>query len=347
MRIADLWLDEVTEFPATGGPVLALSAAQWIEHTWDQWQVITTPIAESTTKAMTGMMAQQAMEHPGLSQALDEVTPMFRSLIGALFGIQIGQAIGTVSRDVFGLSDIGLALGPPKAMAQLPSTIKKFATDLDLPDAEVRLFLAIREAAHARLFSSVPWLKDNLFASVEAYAAGISIDLERMETQMRQLDLSDAETVRHALSSGVFAPAVSPAQKAALTRLETALALVEGWVDVVASAAGQNRLPSLAALRELVRRRRAVGGPAEQTFAGLVGLELRPRQAREAAKLWAGVTDQLGQAGREAIWAHPDIMPTTEDLAEPDSYLERRAERQAKDAAVDAEIQAFFEAQED
>src|SRR3712207_7847253 len=43
-------------------------------------------------------------------------------------------------------------------------------------------------------------------------------------------------------------------------------------------SACSSTLPSAAALRETVRRRRASGGPAEQTFATLVGLQLRPRR---------------------------------------------------------------------
>ena len=64
------------------------------------------------------------------------------------------------------------------------------------------------------------------------------------------------------------------------------LALVEGWVGTVVDGAAEGKLPSSAALSETVRRRRATGGPAEQTFATLVGLELRPRRLREAAALW-------------------------------------------------------------
>ena len=51
--------------------------------------------------------------------------------------------------------------------------------------------------------------------------------------------------------------------------------LIEGWVQTVVTAALGDRIPGAAALAETLRRRRATGGPAEQTFATLVGLELR------------------------------------------------------------------------
>ena len=113
-----------------------------------------------------------------------------------------------------------------------------------------------------------------------------------------------------ALQDQLFRPDPSPAQRAALARLETYLALVEGWVDVVAERATREHLPQAAALGEAVRRRRATGGPAEKAFAGLVGLELRPRRLRDAANLWAALEARHGAAARDAAWGHPDVAPT-------------------------------------
>ncbi|CAM5325417.1 Zinc-dependent metalloprotease OS=Streptomyces tendae OX=1932 GN=GUR47_14855 PE=4 SV=1 [Streptomyces tendae] len=77
------------------------------------------------------------------------------------------------------------------------------------------------------------------------------------------------------------------------------------------------------ALRETLRRRRASGGPAEQTFATLIGLELRPRRLRDASRLWASLTDARGVDGRDGLWAHPDMLPTATDLDDPDGFVHR------------------------
>jgi len=124
----------------------------------------------------------------------------------------------------------------------------------------------------------------------------------------------------------VFSLDTTPEQDAALLRLETALALVEGWVDEVTAAAARPHLPHTAALREMLRRRRAAGGPAEDTFATLVGLELRPRRSRDAAQLWAQITTDGGTSAREAVWDHPDLLPGPEDLDDPAGYAARLAE---------------------
>jgi len=184
------------------------------------------------------------------------------------------------------------------------------------------VFLALREAAHHRLFGHVPWLRQHLLGAVEAYAAGITVDMGRLREAMPDIDINNPEALQQALAGEtLFRPEDTPQQKAALARLETALALVEGWVATVVSAAADTRLTHAAALAEAIRRRRATGGPAERTFATLVGLELRPRMLREAAELWAGLTEARGLDGRDALWAHPDLLPTAEDLENPDGFV--------------------------
>jgi putative hydrolase len=306
-KVADLWLNQATEFMAVGTPAVALSAADWVEATLPRWRQLTTPVANSLTKAMTYLMDQHANEHPGIAEVARDTSRFVLPLVGSLFGVQLGQALGQLSREVFGYTDTGLPLAEPGATAMLPQAATAFAADLQLPVAEVRLFLAARESAHARLFKRVPWLADHLYGAVESYASEISIDLSRLEAAMGGIDPSDPDSIRHAIASGVVAPLLTERQRSALRRLETALALVEGWVDVVTQEALYQNLPDLSSLREMTRRRRAEGGPAEHTLATLVGLELRPRRARQASGLWQSVTDQAGPGAREAIWSHPDL----------------------------------------
>ena len=125
----------------------------------------------------------------------------------------------------------------------------------------MRLYLALREVAHQRLFAHVPWLRGHLVEAVAAYARGIHVDTARLEEALGSIDPTNPESLQQAMTGGMFEPEDTPEQKAALARLETALALVEGWVDEVVDAAAAPHLPAAAALRETVRRRRAGGGP--------------------------------------------------------------------------------------
>ncbi|MFC5662467.1 zinc-dependent metalloprotease [Kitasatospora misakiensis] len=317
VRLADLWLDGVTTFPSGAGTAVAWSRAEWIEATLPVWKDLVDPVAERVGNAMGGVLPEemQAMAGPLMG--------MMRSMGGAMFGTQIGQALGALAGEVVGSTDVGLPLAPAGKAALLPQNVAEFGEGLSVPAEEVRLYLALREAAHQRLFAHVPWLRAHLLGAVEAYARGIKVDTSRMEELVGQLDPGNPEALQEALAGGLLQPEDTPEQKAALARLETALALVEGWVDAVVHAAAEPHLPQAGALRETVRRRRAAGGPAEQTFATLVGLELRPRRLRDAARLWALLADARGTEGRDDLWQHPDMLPTAADLDDPDAFVHR------------------------
>ncbi len=317
VRLADLWLDGATSLPSGASTAVAWSRAEWVEATLPAWKQLVDPVAERVGLAMGDVLPEemQAMAGPLLG--------MMRSMGGAMFGQQIGQAVGVLAGEVVGSTDIGLPLGPAGKAALLPLNVAALGKDLGVSKDEVRLYLALREAAHQRLFAHVPWLRSHLFGAVEGYARGIKVDTGKLEDVVGQFDPSNPEQLQEALQQGMFQPEDTPQQKAALARLETALALVEGWVDAVVHEAASSRLTSASALRETLRRRRASGGPAEQTFATLIGLQLRPRRLRDASRLWASLTDARGVDGRDALWEHPDMLPTASDLDDPDGFVHR------------------------
>ncbi|NAZ88227.1 zinc-dependent metalloprotease, partial [Kineococcus indalonis] len=322
LRVADLWLDGVTDVEQAPTTAEAWSRAEWVERTMPVWRQLVEPVAANVADAMGEAMAKQAP--PEMAAVLGSAGAMLRQVGGGVFGMQVGQAIGTLAGEVLSTTDIGLPLAPGGRAALLPSGVTAFAEGLEVPLDEVRRYLALREAAHQRLFAHVPWLRSHLLGSVESFARGISVDGERIAEAASSVDPTNPESLQEALGSGIFEPESTPEQKAALVRLETALALVEGWVDHVSDEAAGRVLPHAAALRETVRRRRATGGPAEHAFAVLVGLELRPRRAREATALWERLLARGGAPVRDAVWDHPDLLPTAQDLDDVDAFVERR-----------------------
>ena len=130
-------------------------------------------------------------------------------------------------------------------------------------------------------------------------------------------------------------------QEVTLRRLETLLALVEGWVDDVCARAAGN-LPSAPALTETLRRRRAAGGPAEKTFGSLIGLELRPRRLREASEFWRAYGEQHGAEARDALWEAPENLPTDEDLDHPEQFESTHDLLHATDEEMDAALEKLL-----
>jgi len=316
VRLADHWLDEACEFASGVQSSAAWSRAEWIESTREVWQRLVEPVAEHVVGAMGDALPAEAKAMAG------PLIGMLSKMGGAMFGSQIGAALGGLATEVLSASDIGLPLGPAGRAALLPTNVATFAEGLDVTADDILLYLALREAAHQRLFAHVPWLREHLLSAVADYGSGITIDTAGIEEQMRSIDPTNPAALQSALEGGLFEPKKTPAQEAALTRLETTLALVEGWVDEVVGQATVERMPSATKLQEAVRRRRAAGGPAEETFAALVGLELRPRRLRDASTLWGSLRTRQGTEARDAVWLHPDLLPTAADLDDPLGFRE-------------------------
>src|SRR5829696_8262561 len=320
VRLAETWLDGVTALPAGTTRAVAWTPTDWIDNTLETWKRLCDPVAEQISTVWASALPEEARAMAG------PLLAMMTQMGGMAFGSQLGQALGTLSKEVLTSTDIGLPLGPKGVAALMPEAIETFAEGLELPRSEIITFLAAREAAHHRLFSHVPWLASQLLNAVEAFAKGMKIDMSGIEDFAQGFNpasLTDPSQMEQLLNQGIFEPKATPEQTAALERLETLLALIEGWVQTVVTDALGDRIPGTSALSETLRRRRATGGPAEETFATLVGLELRPRRLREAAELWRTLAEARGIQGRDAVWGHPDLMPTTADLDDPKGFVYR------------------------
>ncbi|MGE9809074.1 MULTISPECIES: zinc-dependent metalloprotease [unclassified Janibacter] len=351
--VATLWLDEVTDLEAPGLRGRAWSRAEWVEATLPVWADVVAPLADGVAGAMTATMRDKlgngipdgALEGMGLPAGIDpgavlgQIEPMMRRMGTSLVTAQLGQAVGTLASDLVTATEVCLPLVRDNSLVLLPDNITAFADGLGVDIDQVWLYLAVREAARLRLFHAVPWLGPQILTAVQDYARGIAIDTDAIEEALGRIDPTDAAAMQEALGGSLFRPEPSPAQKAALSRLETWLALAEGWVDVVTARATAGHLPQAEALAETVRRRRATGGPTQKAFAGLVGLDLRPRRLRDAANLFAALEEAQGREGRDAAWAHPDVAPTSADLDDVLGYAQRS---RTAGSDIDAELDALL-----
>jgi putative hydrolase len=344
MRLADLWLDAATRFPATGPTPLAWSRQDWLDNTLTSWKPIVEPIAQhmqSATSALPGtdvanvedigaMLPEQMRQmFPGgqvpaeLGAMLGPMLGMVQQLGSVAFSMQLGQALASLAGEVLSSGDIGIPLGEGHAPSFVTINIADFGKDLSVPLSDVQLYIALREGAHQRLFAHVPWLRPRVIGALEEYARGLKVDGQRLQEAMGEIDISNPEALQSMMASGLLQPEDTPEQRAALARLETLLALIEGWVDDVVDTAIGDRLASANALRETMRRRRAVGGPGERAFGTLVGMQMRPTSLKEAATIFQGVRSMQNADARDGLWEHPDLLPDAADLAEPMDFLGR------------------------
>lgn len=327
---ANLWLDITCNFnPAPGTPEV-LSRADWVEKTLEAWVKFANPVAKSVNEALTSVIEERFRDVDDaevkglfagvvpipLPEGMNNPAQLMKLLGNTSFAMQLGQAAGALSHEVHGSFDQGLALLQNPAGGLIPYNCIEYAKVWELDITEVMNYLALREAAHARLFASVPWLMPRFEALIIKYANGISIDLEAMEEQLRDVETMNPEAISGAVNLQNIGSNDSEEQCQALHSLETLLALVEGWVDCVTWQSGMAHIVHIEQLREMMRRERAAGGPAEVTFESLLGLHLRPRRMREASQLWEKLTRERGIEERDSLWSHPDLLPTLPEASE-------------------------------
>lgn len=321
---ANLWLDSIMEFNPPAGTVDVLTRDEWVSQALPRWAHFAAPVAKSMNQAMASVFSERLGGMMG-----GEITGMFAGPIpmpipddlkdpqklmtilgNTTYAMQLGRAGGQLSSKILGGFDQGIALLPNPAGAMIPENIENYAQELNLSYTEVLEYLSLVEQAHARLFASVSWLMPQFDALIGKYARGITIDLDAMEEQLRQAEEMNPDSLAGAVDLSKVGMSDTPEQREALHSLENLMALVEGWVDTIVWRAGMAHIPHLNQLREMQRRERALGGPAEETFETLLGLQLKPKKMREAAELWETITLAEGQEGRDGRWSHPDLLPT-------------------------------------
>ena len=338
---ANLWLDSVTDFDPPEGTLDVLTCDEWVGKAMPKWTHFAAPVAESMNKALAAVFSERlGGEIDGqiagvfagpvpmpLPDDLKDPGKLITILGNTSYAMQIGQAGGRLARNICGGFDQGIALLDNPAGTLIPENIERYADELKLSYNEVLAYLALVEEAHARLFANVPWLMPQFDALIDKYARGITIDLDAMEEQLREVQEVNPDSIAGAVDLSKVGMSDTPEQREALHSLENLLAFVEGWVDCIVWRAGMAHIPHIDQLREMQRRERAAGGPSQETFETLLGLELRPKKMREAAELWETITLAEEASGRDRHWSHPDMLPTM-----PDDALAALSEKSSADS---------------
>ncbi|WP_455951530.1 zinc-dependent metalloprotease [Arcanobacterium haemolyticum] len=337
LSVASLWLDAVTDINPTSGPNLAWTRLDWIAHSLPTFRKLLDPLGSNINRAFSDVMKQQMGQLPSdMAGILGDPATLMAGLVSSFLGMQYGGALAQLAVSSFGTADIGVPLMEGSSAALVGANVSDFASDLEVSDDDVRMYIAVREAAAARLFASVPWLRSRIIDTVAEFARGIEIDMQSIEDQARSFDFSNPEALQGMDFTGVFSMEQSEAQKDALARLEHILSLIEGWVAAVSARAVLAYIPSAVALREMFARRNATSHPAKAVWGVQLGVDLTPRHLRAATSFWERAAQERGDAGRDQLWSHPDLLPTLENLENPDSFFSPEA------AAIESELDSFL-----
>jgi putative hydrolase len=341
LEIANTWLDTEILFPSIATSTQsAWAKREWLDESVSGWQELIEPLAVGMADALANVISSstsslpieftgetnQTPEQQGAMKAM--LARLLRGFMGTLIATQLGQGIGLLANSITGANDVAIPLLKADSGSHLiPQNVNEWADGLGIDLEQVTIYLSLREAAAARLFANTTWLNSYLKDVIISYGKGITIDVDSITRQAEQamssgeIDINNPESINLALNAGLFTPQQTPAQELALTKLEMALALIEGWIDHVISEVAGDRIPAFNALIENSRRRRATNSPMQQLFANLLGVEVSPRKMREASAFWSEVKIIKGSDGRDKCWDDPAFLPMPDDLADVKAFL--------------------------
>ena len=341
LEIANTWLDTEILFPSiTTSTQSAWAKREWLDESVAGWQELIEPLAVGMADALANVISSSTSSLPIEFTGETNQTPeqqdamkamlarLLRGFMGTLIATQLGQGIGLLANSITGANDVAIPLLKADSGSHLiPQNVNEWADGLGIDLEQVTIYLSLREAAAARLFANTNWLNSYLKDVIISYGKGITIDVDSITRQAEQamssgeIDINNPESINLALNAGLFTPQQTPAQELALTKLEMALALIEGWIDHVISEVAGDRIPAFNALIENSRRRRATNSPMQQLFANLLGVEVSPRKMREASAFWSEVKIIKGSDGRDKCWDDPAFLPMPDDLSDVKAFL--------------------------
>src|SRR5207302_5731313 len=194
LRLADVWLDGHTALPSGVTSAEAWSRRRWLKATQPAWTQVVEPVATRMSSAFSETLPEE------MRAAAAPLMGVMTQVGALMFGSQLGAALGSLATEVLAATDIGLPIGPVGVGALVPENVAAFGAGLEVPADEVRIFVAVREAAHHRLYTHAPWLRARLLDGLRAYADGLTIDTSALEEMSRDLDPTDMAALQARLA---------------------------------------------------------------------------------------------------------------------------------------------------
>jgi uncharacterized protein (DUF2342 family) len=298
-QLADAVADPVRELTGLPGApddgrVAVVDRPGWIRANVDGFRVVLDPLVQKM--AESGSMPQSGSV---ITAVGSRVTGMQAGLILAYLA---GRVLGQYELFLPPDPDTPGAGAPAGRLTLVAPNIVMVERELDVDPHDFRRWVCLHE------------MTDFLLAS-ELDPASI---LDRLR--------SAADAVAGAVRGGgesLIEAIQTPRQREILDRMTAVMTLVEGHGDYVMDAVGPTVVPSVAEIREKFSARRGSAGRMEQAIRRILGIDLKMKQYEQGAHFVTEVVSQAGMATFNKVWTSPETLPTTDELASPQLWLER------------------------
>ncbi len=247
-----------------------------------------------------------------------------RAATTALLSAEAGALTGYLSQRVLGQFEFVIVdpLAPARLLFVAPN-IASAAVRLDADAEELLTWIAFHEVTHAVQFTAVPWLRPHLAGLVEELLASLELKVDP-STLLRVPSADDVRATVAAVREGGLVAAIGAGRRRELLeRIQSVMGVVEGHAEHVMDIVGAQALPSLAALRTALDRRRHERPPLIALLERLIGLDAKLRQYEDGKRFCDAVATAAGAAALHSVFDGPEQLPTVAELHDPEAWMRR------------------------
>jgi putative hydrolase len=108
-----------------------------------------------------------------------------------------------------------------------------------------------------------------------------------------------------------------------MERIQSAMAVVEGYSEHVMDAVGADVLPQYDGLRDAMERRRRSRSAPERLLLRLLGLDQKMKQYEDGKRFCDTVVAEAGIEKLNLVWHAPTALPTAAELRLPATWIGR------------------------
>ncbi|MGZ4447873.1 MAG: zinc-dependent metalloprotease [Nocardioides sp.] len=279
-------------------PVLVVDRAGWVQANADGFATILAPVVEKIS----------SRKGPPTGLALAVGSRVTGAEVGALLGFLAGKVLGQF--DPFH--------DPHGRLLLVAPNIVHVERELDADPTDFRLWVCLHEETHRVQFTAVPWMRDHLFAQMQALADTMepsSFLDDGLKRVVEALKGGSGQSLAEVLGT--------PEQREILDRVTGVMSLLEGHADVVMDGVGPAVIPSVATIRRSFDQRRKGVGTLDRILRRLLGLDAKMAQYRDGAAFVRAVVDKVGMADFNAVWERPENLPSKAEIADPAAWMSR------------------------
>jgi hypothetical protein len=158
--------------------------------------------------------------------------------LGPMFSnAQVGSLVGHYALSALGSQDLLLPLSTTGELGIVVANVQRVAHAVDVPIDEVALYWTMRELIVARVMAQ-PVILDRLDTELRLYLLDLKADTNRMMESFAEGAMSDPNFLANFDPSAMLQQSTSPAQVANVAELQTTMAVVQAFVELVIDQIG-------------------------------------------------------------------------------------------------------------